>query len=111
MLYNSPKESKGTASSFNPNLRDWTQVVGRAVDKVNDWQVGLAGEKASAPRLGNEVAQGKPAARTDQTTKDGPRESPGSPWEHPTNSTSAPTPRGPSKGWERPADTSTYKKD
>jgi hypothetical protein len=64
-LYNSPKKSKGTASSFNPNPRDRTQVVGRAVDKADDRQVGLAGEKASAPRLGNKVAQGKPAAKTD----------------------------------------------
>jgi hypothetical protein len=71
--------------------------VGRAVDKANDRQVGLAGKKASAPRPGNEVAQGKPAARTDQTTKDGPRESPSSPQEHPTNGTSASTLRGPLK--------------
>jgi hypothetical protein len=49
------------------------------VDKADNWQVGLASEKASAPRLGNEVAQGKPTAKTDQTTKDGPRESPSNP--------------------------------
>jgi hypothetical protein len=35
-LYNLPKESKGIASSFNLNPRDWTQVVGKAVDKAND---------------------------------------------------------------------------
>jgi hypothetical protein len=40
------------------------------VDKVDDWQVGLASEKANTPRLGNKVAQGKSATRTDQTTRD-----------------------------------------
>jgi hypothetical protein len=92
------KESKGTASSFNLNPKDWTQVVSKAVDKADNWQVRLASEKASAPRLGNEVVQGKSAARTDWTTKDGLKESLSSPQEHLTNSTSAPTPRGLSKG-------------
>jgi hypothetical protein len=71
--------------------------VDKAVDKADDWQVGLTSEKASAPRLGNKVAQGKPTARIDQTTRDGPRESLSSSWEHFTNSISALTLQGPSK--------------
>jgi hypothetical protein len=59
------KKSKGTASSFNLNPKNRTQVVNKAVDKTNDKQVRLASEKASAPRLGNKIAQGKLVAKTD----------------------------------------------
>jgi hypothetical protein len=59
------KESKGTASSFNLNPKNYTQVVGRAINKADNWQVRLAGKKANALGLGNEVVQGKLAAKTD----------------------------------------------
>jgi hypothetical protein len=53
------------------------------MDRAGNRPVGLASKEASTPRLGNEVAQGKPAVRTDRTTRDGSRESSGSSRGHP----------------------------
>jgi hypothetical protein len=62
------------------------------VDRADAQQVGLASKETSAPRLGKEVAQGEPKARTNRTTKDGSRETPSSPRGHSTNGTGAQTP-------------------
>jgi len=67
-LYNLLKESKGTTRGYN--LRDKTQGLSKAVDKANAWQVGLASKETSTPKLGKEVAQGEPKAKTNYTTKD-----------------------------------------
>jgi len=75
--YDLLEESKGTTRGYNP--KDETQSLGRAMDKANAWQVGLASEETSTLGLGKEVAQGEPKARTDCTTRDWSRETPSSP--------------------------------